>query len=125
MRPERDLLLRRPLCGGLNELIRRLVFLSTDRRISCELPERSEPDETDLLPRFPSFGVSCNAFLPFSLIAFGGGDLEGERFVDIVETESDEYADRDRERPWEDFLRLHSSSLFARISSAMPFLASC
>jgi hypothetical protein len=122
MRPERDLLLRRPLCGGLKELIRRLVFLSTDRRISCELPERSEPDETDLLSRFPSFCVSCDTFLPFSSIAFGGGDLERERLVDIVETESDEYADRERLR--EDLVGLRSSSLFARISSATPFLLS-
>jgi hypothetical protein len=45
--------------------------------------------------------------------------------VDIVDTESDEYVDRDRERLWEDLLGLRSSSFFARISSAMPFLVSC
>lgn len=43
----------------------------------------------------------------------------------MVVAESDEYEDGEREREgllWEDLLGLRSSSFFARISSAMPFL---
>ena len=45
----------------------------------------------------------------------GDRDLEGERLVDMVETESADAVDSDLER-------LRSSSFFFRISSATPFL---
>ena len=53
---------------------------------------------------------------------FGGGEREGDLFVDMVETESVE-TDRERraEEPCPRFLP-RSSSFLASISSAIPFL---
>jgi hypothetical protein len=54
------------------------------------------------------------------------GEREGERLVEMVETESsDEERERERLRRWLERLeRPRSSSFFLRMSSAMPFLGS-
>ena len=61
------------------------------------------------------------------------GDAEREMFVDIVDTDVEEYDEIDRERFREPFkgltssdfrLWLRSASFFASVSSAMPFLLS-
>lgn len=86
------------------------------------------------LSRLPSFCFCWpprEAGFPFSSRAFGGGDLDRERFVDMVETESDEYEDTDGERlregrPSERLVLIaRSSSFFASSSSATPFLCRC
>jgi hypothetical protein len=107
-----DLVLRRPRSpGGLKELIRRRVFLSSTD--SCG--ERESMD-TDRLLRLRSALSSCpRDFCPSCFRRRGDRDREGERFVEIVETESAD--DMESERA-----RLRSSSFFFRISSATPFL---
>lgn len=125
MRLDLDLLLRRPLASGLNELIRRLVFLSDVRFISRELSDLYESEDTERLLRFPSLSPSRSDAAPFCSIRLGDRDLEGDRFVEMVDTESEEY-DRDRLREALPSSRLdllpRSSSFLARISSATPFL---
>lgn len=94
--------------------MRRRVF----RSAPCAPSEERESMETDRLLRFPSaFASSPLDFLPSSLRLRGERDRDGERFVEIVDTESAEDVDSERER-------LRSASFFFRISSATPFLPS-
>lgn len=112
MRADLDLDLRRPRSPGLKELMRRRVF-----RSPCDFSDECESIETERLLRLPS----ALSLRPRDLVAscFGAGDRdrEGERFVEMVDTESAEDDDRERER-------LRSSSFFFSISSATPFLRS-
>jgi hypothetical protein len=113
MRVEPDDLPLRPRWSGLNELMRRRVLRPPLR---CELCDSEEADR----PRFPS----ASPLRPGGICSFLAG--EGERSVDIVETESEEY-ERDRLpvilRSRVGF-RPHASFFLARISSAMPFFTS-
>lgn len=71
--------------------------------------------DTERLLRFPP--ASC-------FWRRGGGEREGERLVEIVETESAE-EDLERERDLlRPVVRPRSSSFFFRMSSATPFLRS-
>lgn len=120
MRLDVDLVLRRPLSAGLKELIRLLVLRSA---LSGEL---TDAGDTERLARFSCPPLPRNGDLSCS-IRLGDRDRDGERFVDMVEMESSEYDETDREclrvelRP--DFLP-RSSSFFANISSATPFFRS-
>jgi hypothetical protein len=109
---ERDRVLRLPRSPGLNELMRRRVLrsVSSGERESFESERRLRLLSALSPPR--SEGPLC--FLR------GGGerDLDGERLVEMVETESADDVERDRERLRPD----RSSSFFLRISSATPFL---
>jgi len=105
---ERDLVLRRPRSPGLNELMRRRVL-------------RSEPSggceslDTERLLRL----VSALSSLCFRRRG-GDRDREGERLVEMVDTESADEVDNDLER-----LRSRperSCSFFFNISSATPLL---
>lgn len=109
-REDRDLDLRRPRSPGLKELIRRRVLRSP-------LPsDERESVETDRRLRFPRALPSPPPLDLDTLRLRGGGEgeQEGERLVDMVDTES---ADDDGEHD-----RLRSSSFFRSISSATPFL---
>jgi hypothetical protein len=80
-----------------------------------------EPPDTDRLLRLASALSSPDREARLCLRRLGGDrDREGERFVEIVDTESTEDTDRDRERFRSRPDR--SSSFFFRISSATPFL---
>ena len=103
--------LRLPRSSGLKELKRRLVLLfslrapsddrdSIDTERRARLPKALSPRPRDVAP---------------SLRSRGGGDLEGERLVEIVDTESTDDVEGERDR-------LRSSSFFFKISSATPFL---
>ena len=110
---ERDLLLLRPRSPtGLNELMRRRVFLSLSLSREREPSDEWESMDIDRLARFPS--ALSRAPAPCCFLRLGG-DLEGERLVEIVDTESTEDEESERER-------LRASSFFLRISSATPFL---
>lgn len=90
------------------------------RRVLRSAPdEERESLETDLLLRF----VSALSSPPWCFFRRGGErDRDGERLVEMVETESAEDVERDLER-----LRSRpdrSASFFLSISSATPFLRS-
>lgn len=151
---ESDLDLRRPRSSGLNELMRRLVFLfllceTSGDRESIDIERRARLPLDLRLPRSSglkelrrrlvllfslrersdecdSIETERRARLPSALSLRprdegpsirlrGGDDLEGERFVEIVDTESTDDVEGDR-------VRLRSSSFFFKISSATPFL---
>jgi hypothetical protein len=102
---ERDLVLRRPRSPGLKELMRRRVLRSM-------ASGDSEPTEGDRLRRL----VSALSSLCFRRRG-GDRDLDGERLVEMVDTESADETERDLER-------FRSCSFFLSISSATPFLRS-
>lgn len=79
---DRDLVLRRPLSAGLNELIRRRVLRSTT------WGEWTDSEETERRGRFPSMSPPRSDGFPFSM-RFGDREREGERFVEMVDTESE------------------------------------
>jgi hypothetical protein len=107
-----DLVLRRPRSpGGLNELIRRRVFLSSTN--SCDGREFIDTDR--LLRLRSALSSSPRDLCPSFFRRRGDRDREGERFVEMVETESADDVESER-------ARLRSSSFFFRISSATPFL---
>lgn len=111
-----DLVLLRPRSPGLKELLRRRVMRS-------ESTEECDSREADRLLRLIGALWRPAREEPVSWVRRRGGegDLEGERLVDIVDTESAEDADLDRLRSRLDFLP-RSSSFFFRMSSAIPFL---
>jgi hypothetical protein len=87
------------------------------RVLRSECEEERECRETERRLRFVR-ALSSPCFLRRG----GERDREGERFVEMVETESAEDVDRDLERlRWRPAL---SASFFLRISSATPFLRS-
>jgi len=105
---ERDLVRRRPRSPGLKELMRRRVL-----RSECEGEREWRITERRL--RFVR-ALSSPCFLRRG----GERDFEGERLVEMVDTESAEDIDSDLDR-----LRWRpdrSVSFFLRISSATPFL---
>lgn len=111
---ERDRVRRRPRSPGLKELMRRRVLRSDP------VGER-ESRETDRLRRLVSALLSPREDAPLCFRLRGGErEREGERLVEMVDTESADEVDRDLER-----LRSRpdlSCSFFLRISSATPFL---
>lgn len=109
---ERDRDLLRPLCSGLMELNRRRVLRSN---LSGEW---LDPDETDLRPLLRSASPPRSDTLP-SLTRLG--DRERERFVDIVETESESDTE-DAERARLPNALRRCSSFSASVLSARPFL---
>jgi hypothetical protein len=110
--PSREAPRRRPRSSGLKDVMRRRVLRAL---LSRESAEEREAMDTERLLRLPL--SSC-------FWRRGGGEREGERLVEIVETESaDEERERERERLRPD-VRPRSSSFFLRMSSAMPFLPS-
>lgn len=109
--PDSDRDLRLPLSPGLNELMRRRVFLSRPRDSS----DAYEALDTERLVRLREALASPLRFEGPSRRRRRSGDRDGERLVDMVETESKDEVDRDRER-------FRSCSFFLRISSATPFL---
>lgn len=106
-----DLDLRLPRSPGLKELMRRLVFRSPFHEPSDE----RESIEIERLARLPNVLLSWGDGAASSCFWRLGGDLDLERFVDMVDTESADEVDSERER-------LRSSSFFFRISLATPFL---
>jgi hypothetical protein len=110
---ERDRVRRLPRSPGLKELMRRRVLRSAP-------DEERESLDTDLLLRFVSALASSP---PWCFFRRGGErDRDGERLVEMVETESAEEVESDLER-----LRSRtdrSTSFFLSISSATPFLRS-
>lgn len=106
-----DLDLRLPRSPGLKELMRRLVFRSS----FSEPSDKRESMETERLARLPSALSSRPRGAAPLCFRRLGGDLDLERFVDMVDTESADEVDNERDR-------LRSSSFFFRISSATPFL---
>jgi hypothetical protein len=123
MRLDRDLVLRRPLSAGLNELIRLRVLRSV---LSGEL---SDAEDTERLARFrsPPSPPRSDDFSCSMRLGDRDRDRDGERLVEMVDTESSECDETDREclrtEPRPDFLP-RSSSFLARISSATPFFRS-
>lgn len=107
---DRDLVLLRPLSPGLKELIRRRVFLSP----SCEPSDEVDWIEAERFLRLPRALLS-RVLRVSSFLCGGDLDREGERLVEMVETESAEETDKER-------VRLRSCAFFFRISSATPFL---
>ena len=110
-----DLVLRRPRSPGLKELMRRRVLRSASS-------DERESLETERFLRFVrALSSPSRTELPLCFRRRGGDrDLDGERLVEMVDTESTEDADNDLER-----LRSRpdrSSSFFFSISSATPFL---
>jgi hypothetical protein len=115
---DRDLVLRLPRSPGLKELMRRRV-------LRLEPSGDRESPEGDRRLRLVS-ALSSSPPRSESPLCFrrrgGDRDLDGERLVEMVDTESADEVDSDRER-----LRSRpdrSSSFFFSISSAMPFLRS-
>lgn len=110
----------RPRCSGLNSLTRLRVLRS--RALWWLWRDSTEDRESMLTERLLRFPLASCFFW-----RRGGGERDGERFVEMVDTES---ADDDllllllllllRLRPA--VLRPRSSSFFLRMSSAMPFL---
>ena len=105
---------RLPLCSGLMELIRRRVWRSAPSIECCD------SDEMDLRRLLLVMSPPRSDAFPSSM-RLGDRDRDGERFVDMVDMESESDADdSDLERA-PAFLR-RSSSFSARILSARPFL---
>ena len=97
----------RPRSPGLKELMRRRVL-------------RSPTGETE-----PREGERLLRLLRVLSLSLRRGEREGERLVEMVETEStDEERERERERLRRWLERPRSSSFFLRMLSAMPFLGS-
>jgi len=124
MRLDLDLVLRRPLSAGLNELMRLRVLRSP---LSGE---RSDAEDIECLARFRTSSFARNDGCSSSMRLDDRDrdrDRTRERLVEMVDTESSEYDETDREclraeqRP--DFLP-RSLSFFARISLATPFFRS-
>lgn len=91
--------------------MRRRVFLSWSRKPSDEC----ESMDIDRLARLPSALSPRPRDAGPSFLRRVGGDLDGERLVEMVDTESADDVERERER-------LRSASFFFRMSSATPFL---
>jgi hypothetical protein len=111
---ERDRVLRLPRSPGLKELMRRRVLrsVSSGERESLEGERRLRLLSALSPPRREG---------PLCFLCGGGDrDLDGERLVEMVDTESADEVDRDLERFRSRPDR--SSSFFLRISSATPFL---
>jgi hypothetical protein len=88
--------------------------------------ELSDADDTERLVRFFSpFPPRIDGFPSSMRLTDRERDREreGERLLEMVETESSENGEMDREDPRRRFPPL-SSSFFARISSATPFFRS-
>lgn len=117
IRPEFDLVLLRPRVSGLKELMRLLVLRAgpSDIRESLDTECRLLLVRALLLPSFAG---------PLCLRRRGGDcEREGERLVDIVDTESSDDLDMDRERLRLRLqLRPRSCSFAFKISFATPFL---
>ena len=111
---ERDRVLRRPRGPGLKELIRRRVLRSKSSG------EREPLDNDRLLLLVSALSSPDREARPCLRRLGGDSDREGERFVEIVDTESTEDMDRglERFRSRPDL----SNSFFFRISSATLFL---
>jgi hypothetical protein len=114
---ERERVRRRPRSPGLKELMRRRVLRST----SSGERESRDADLRRRLVRALSSPPRCD--VPLGLRRRGGDrERDGERLVEMVDTESADDVDSDLER-----LRSRpdrSSSFFFSISSATPFLRS-
>lgn len=88
--PDLDRVLLRPRSPGLNELIRRRMFLSPSGDLAGDL-DSAEAERRLRLPRaLPSRSLCAVSFLL-------GGERErerdGDRFVEMVETESTDEVD--------------------------------
>lgn len=102
----------RPRCSGLKELRRRRV-LRLRSLVWREVVEDCESVDRERLVRFPCASWAGRR---------GGGEREGERLVEMVDTESaEDEGERERER-LRAVVRPRSWSFFLRMSSATPFL---
>ena len=109
---DRDLVLRRPRSPGLKALTRRRVFLST-MSDSCDERESMDTDRLSRLRTVLSSFARCLG--PSCFLRGGERDRDGDRLVDMVDTESIDDVESER-------ARLRSSSFFFKIWSATPFL---